>query len=116
MNKYTIYCTEEQTRKAFELGAPLEEAKSLIDAQDRKHLMLENNRGGFYLPYIPTTAQMIGWLEEQGVLVDVEMRTGIAYVYDRKNKVHVKTITIHSRKEGTFVAIDTALEYLENKK
>lgn len=24
MNKYTIYCTAEQTRKALELGAPIE--------------------------------------------------------------------------------------------
>lgn len=114
MNRYTIYCTEEQTKKALELGAPI-----LVTPEEFYETLPHFNMnicGENASVVLPTAEEMINWLEVQGVLVDVEMRTGIAYVYDRKNKVYVKTINIHSRNEGTFVAIDVALDYLIEKK
>lgn len=67
MNKYTIRCTEEQTRKALELGAPLQ--TMIYRFKDySKDLFVEEGKDYF----IPTTDQMIGWLEEQGILVLVE--------------------------------------------
>lgn len=43
MNEYTIYCTQEQTLKAIELGASIEGI------------------------FIPTAEQMLGWLRSQGM-------------------------------------------------
>lgn len=103
MDRYIIYCTETQIKKAIELEAPIEYTQErLIDS--------------CFKPVIPTAEQMIGWLEEQEILIDVEMRTGITYVYDRLNKVFIKSIKIPSRPEAIRAAIDVALNYLTNNK
>ena len=62
MEQYTIYCTEAQTKKAWELGAPIEYAK-VIDAIKGKIIRIPQDTGGFYI--WPTAEQMFGWLEEQ---------------------------------------------------
>lgn len=111
MEQYTIPCTEEQATKAFELGANIIKVEEDFNAVPTCYVDKSDD-----LYEIPTAEQMIGWLEEQGILIDVEMRTGIAYVYDRKNKVYVKTITIPTRKEATLAAIDAALDYLSKNK
>lgn len=49
MEQYTIYCSDEQTKKALELGAPLE-------------YHCPNERESVY--HRPTAEQMLGWLEE----------------------------------------------------
>lgn len=46
MEEYTIYCTEEQTKRALELGAPI---KMFLDGMDN-----------------PTAEQMIGFILESG--------------------------------------------------
>lgn len=35
MNRYTIYCTEEQTKKAMELGAPIEICDTEVDIENK---------------------------------------------------------------------------------
>lgn len=60
MNRYTIHCTESQTRKAFGLGAPIEYAK-VVDAINGNSIRIPEENGELYL--VPTADQMIGWLE-----------------------------------------------------
>lgn len=98
MSNYSLYCTEAQTKKAHELGAPL-------------------NTWGFARELvIPTAEQMVNWLEEQGfsfyILKDYLWREEVQYGY---NWYHNKGNLV-SRKEATLAAIDAALEYLSNNK
>lgn len=100
---YTIYCTEEQTNKALELGAPL------------------NTWGFAREPVIPTAEQMVGWLEEQEGVYDIHLlRTADG---EWKYDVTTKCVSDNrmygrcsSRKVATLAAIDAVLEYLTNKK
>ena len=118
MDRYTIYCTEAQTKKALELGAPIKTYKPII---------INSKAGGsFTTPTIETVTaeQMIGWLEEQRLGIDV---TSDNYGYEWSvwvKKEHSRTLSfvaenqdyIDSRKEATLAAIDAALDYLSNKK
>lgn len=106
MNRYTIHCTEQQTRKALELGAPI----------NKVCLALTDN----WRDETPTAEQMIGWLNEQGVQitthVDVfgEWKT---YLYKTSSVgIIAESEWSKSRKETIIVAIDEALKYLENLK
>lgn len=105
MKHYTIYCTPEQTKKALELGAPIERD----GYEDRPYVYID----GAYL--IPTTEQMIGWLEGQGIHVDIcyESDNRFYYVFDFDDFV---SDFYPTRKEATLAAIDAALGYLINKK
>lgn len=114
MNRYSIYCTEAQTKKALELGAPIEYAQ-IKDVPNT----LEVN--GILYRY-PTTDQMIGWLEEQGLAIDI-IRDNTCYRssvwrndspddgwdFYKENEVEK-----FSRGEVTLAAIDVALEYLSS--
>lgn len=59
MNKYTIRCTSEQTKKALELGASIKHSNLYFEGSN----LLEPGR--ILYAVIPTSEQMIGWLEEQ---------------------------------------------------
>lgn len=118
MNKYTIYCTEEQTRKALELGAPIVITPML------NILRNEMGKAGYILDssmyWFPTTEQMIGWLEEKGLQIDADWSWAgqiTTYVWDKAEHKHVYTSNANSRQEATLAVIDAALDYLiENKK
>lgn len=98
---YTILCTQEQTIKAIELGAPIEGI------------------------FIPTAEQMIGWLEEKGLIFNIVKVTGLFNkaswygfkIISRRGYTEYNVVQHHSRPEATLAAIDAALDYLiENKK
>lgn len=95
MNRYTIYCTQAQAAKALELGAPIE----------------------YYLKGIfkvPTAEQMTGWLEEQGIFVEVSK----SFIADYQSLVHDANTNVFydeyflSHKEAILAAIEAALDYL----
>lgn len=119
MERYTIYCTEEQTKKALELGAPLEQVYYNVvtkDALARYNLVLIG--GKEYK--IPTAEEMIGWLEEQESILAIEIdrdNTNEVWMYlvytDNKEVDEWKSL-FFSRKEATLAAIDAALEYLSS--
>lgn len=74
MNDYTIYCTEDQTKKALELGAPIElwseyHKKQEHDFKLDTPIPCKQFTNGYCVASCPTAEQMIGWLEEQGVWV-----------------------------------------------
>lgn len=103
MEQFTIYCTEEQCKKAELLGAPIEKVS---------HSLGE--------PFKPecTSEQMIGFLATKGVFV------GVAWDYINKkweSYTHVKNKMIGcddyaSREEATHAAIDEALDYLKSRR
>lgn len=119
MNKYTIYCSPEQTRKALELGAPI----LLVPEEfytEEKHFRMEIE-GENASVILPTTQQMIGWLEEQGVIdyyINRDMYDELNYLdtygffvdFGKKNRL--VGYGFSTRKEATLASIDKALEYL----
>ena len=121
MEKFTIYCTEEQTKKAYELGAPIGVHPfdaSIIKPNEKlslfQHLVCIDEK--YY--FLPTAEQMIGWLEEQYVRVYVQPYTDEC---DKRFKGKIHTVgelivkDSKSRKEATLAAIDAALNYLTKK-
>lgn len=99
MKQYTIDCTEEQTKKAIKLNAPI------------------STWGFAREPVIPTAEQMLGWLEEI-----MGISTFHINYYPVPKKYGYLIIAIdcvletgwlfNSRKEATLAAIDAALDYL----
>lgn len=126
MNRYTIHCTPEQTKRALELGAPINTVKS----RRTKDTVLSNDVIEYddnFFTYVvsPTAEQIIGWLEEQEDIKEVAIYRyylcGELYwtcdVYKEDGDYAVNCISNYaSRKEATLAAIDAALEYLENLK
>lgn len=112
MDRYTIHCTEEQTRKAFNLGAPLE-----IGDDKGTILCRYQNYHTYKTCVIPTASQMIGWLEEQRLFIHIDYDF---HVNDKPYKCEMcllNGLTRHcgwftSREEATIAAIDAALNHL----
>lgn len=115
MNRYVIRCTEQQTRKAFRLGAPIEILPNYTEFRGFPFVKCQD---GNERPCVPPTAeQMIGWLEEQGILIDIDTewnKSVLVYVWDCENKSLINNVFHGSRKEATLAAIDAALDYLIN--
>lgn len=129
MHRYTIYCTPEQIKKALKLGAPIS-GSLIVNGVTYKldKCYLANDM--VYI--IPTTEQMIGWLEEQGILIDINPIDGLHFYWILRTKElddgsgkymwesQYTTPEIDGEydtpKEATLAAIDAALEYLESLK
>lgn len=123
MEEYTIYCTEEQTKKALELGAQIKTnwiPEYLLFAIDKPKVKINNE---WFSLKIPTAEQMIGWLEdgkfreinvqEFGNFWEYNLYTYSGNTISRKGNY---TGNYTSRPEATLDAIDAALEYLEGQK
>lgn len=117
MYKYTIPCTPEQTKKALELGAPLEHntyaENDFIEAPMKKFPTVKTRL------VIPTAEEMIGWLEEQIDNIDVIKDTDGTWnylFYPTNSSKHEIGSKYTSRKEATLAAIDAALACLTNNK
>lgn len=124
MNKYTIYCTAEQTRKALELGAPIEleiEYPVNLDTLERSpYPDIKMGEDGEPILIIPTAEQMIGWLEGQKgiryISIDNYFKYGWNYTIFPWTGKSIEQDEFNSREEATLAAIDSALEYLINNK
>lgn len=123
MNRYNIYCTEAQTKKAFELGAPIIILPNYAEFKGFPFVRCQN--GNEYPCQIPTAEQMLGCLEEQYLSVDVFMcksvfPEGIVWCMhisdENKHETILLTHNDNSRKEATLAAIDAALDYLSKNK
>lgn len=122
MNKYKIPCTEEQTKKALELGYPVEVLYDKVDYQQKVPTI---SIKGEYLTwdyFIPTAEEIIGWLEEQGVLVLVEPSQDKfygAYSLKREDGCWLNRVFLDglyaSRREAILATIDAVLDYLKSK-
>lgn len=120
MNKYRIYCTEEQTKKALELGAPIIKATYQNKEPHVGVLVKLINKETIYDYICPSAEEMIGWLEEQGVSVEITMASRNIGYYSL-NRIDNKGSfdftgrceeTYSSRKEATLAAIDAALDFI----
>ena len=127
MNKYTIYCTEEQTKKAYELGAPIE-VYNHFDSDDIREADIFYKDKFIELPdgrliERITAEQMIGWLEEKGVWIHFckpnQRPTRLSFSISNINEPFRRVFVggeYNSREEATLAAIDAALDYLSKKK
>lgn len=119
MIRYSIALTDEQTKRAYRLGAPIE---LYCTSEWTFHLpKLVCNDGIERHFTTPTAEMMIGWLNTFDLNVSVfgsELRGGFYSCFHYG--ICVKEILADkkkfvSRKEATLAAIDAALEYLEKK-
>lgn len=119
MQDYELRCTAEQTRRAYELGAPLEEQCIGNNNVDLDSISVSNGYGGSIYLIIPTTQQMMGWLREQGVnayaaFEGVNMYLPICFVGDSVYQEDIAQYLIYKKPEqAELAAIDAALDYLE---
>ena len=118
MEQYRILCSPKQTKKAIELGAPIEHAR-VIDTINGHSIQIPEETGDFYL--VPTAEQMIGWLEEKGIMLNIATNPFDEFkiIVSKAGGYFDNIADIEwneSRKEATLAAIDAALEYLSNNK
>lgn len=123
ISDYTIFCTEAQTKKALELGAPIENYNYTFG---NKETCTYLGKDYTKLPALdwfaqqPTAEQMCGWLEGQGAIKVIAINNSknldwSFHITTKDNEVFA-SIGYKSRKEATHAAIDEALEYLENNR
>lgn len=114
MEKYTIYCTKGQTKKALELGASIEHSSICYEGYD----IIGYSKDYVSQVYgiIPTAEQMLGWLRSQGFrfrIKDLEESTHWEVTMDG----WIADGELSTPKEAILAAIDAALDYLiRNKK
>lgn len=116
MKQYTIYCTEEQARRAYKLGAPLQKVN--VETNNETPVVNFTLNGYMYSFEIPTTQQMIGWLKTKNIYV------ALNHISDGYSS-WLKTIDTNEvinnlgycsdEKIAILNGIDAALDYLEKK-
>jgi len=113
MKNYINYCTEEQTKKAFKLGAPIKHETELHSYCEPWSEFEEYYIKDTETLIKPTTQQMIGWLEEKDQTIEVCRLTfgGDWAVFI--NNIQEVGKYFNSRKEAELYGIDSALIYLE---
>lgn len=120
MEEYSIYCTEEQTSKALELGAPIE-LRSEYYKPTENDFKLENPiacssfTNGYHYAKCPTTEQMIAWLDSQGWVVEYSrLYHGNPLWAIFVDDVQVVGKYYETRTDAIRAAIDFALNKLSN--
>lgn len=115
MDSYAIYCTEEQTKKALELGAKIEIQEYCPPGEIEPNWFHDKDK----CYHIPTAEQIVGWLEELTDIMVISINMDIFgtwfYCVETEHN-YFENNRFKSRKEATLAAIDATLEYLEKKK
>lgn len=132
MFRYSIYCTEEQTRKAVGLGVPIKTFSQSFADEYRTSIIYdkycsippikrEDCEDEIYAD-IPTAEQMNRWLESQGIRLHIfpiyrehDFRVGYKFSCEEIER-NMNSNIYDCYKEAILAAIDAALEYLENQK
>lgn len=122
MNRYTIYCTPEQIKRALELGAPI--YTTTVHWYNHPHeytyWVEVDIQGNHYAAKKHTAEQMIGWIESLPQIHHISVwrkcvRWAYTFYYVQDGSIERCDIeSSGNRKEATLAAIDAALEYLEN--
>ncbi len=104
LTDYTIYCTNEQVQRLKKLNAPL--APYSDDKRDK------------YYKKRPTAEQVIGWLRERGICIDIynkkgEVWYGVGKEIDSINSIMISRENVYST--AILEAINSALDYLETQ-
>lgn len=100
MDDYTIFCTEEQAKKALVLGAPI--------IKEERFSPVNWNSGLIN----PTAEQMIGWLQGQKIGISIKEGLDSWFYLITENKKDIVQWEKPTRREATLAAIDAALDYL----
>lgn len=132
MEKYTIYCTPEQTKKALALGAPIDSfgsegvSRDLVTKATEEGQLdeVEKELNDYHATIIgelaycmPSAEQMIMWLEELLPLgMDICIQSNLLRHWNYFLGVKNGNQCLNSRPKATIAAIDAALEYLTNNK
>lgn len=107
MNRFTISCTAEQTKKALDLGAPIKTSRNRFD-EDVSPIYQEGEE--WLYAVIPTAEQMIGWLKTKGMKFYFNDITSLYQIV-----ADTKIIAQGCYVSKELAAIDAALEYLKSK-
>lgn len=126
LQNYTVYCTKEQTNKAYRLGVPMTICKftNCDIAGIKKEIskmntqaVVDYQKDRLIAAIIPTAEQMMHYLREEKLICLQIM----GYIPDKNVRIHVVTIdNVSDKIEGDYKtaitkAIDWALDYLKNK-
>lgn len=121
MEQYTIYCTEEQTRRAWLLDAPFKYCCGK-ELPDHKYICTTPLLSHTEVIEVPTTQQMIGWLREeyniQAFVSTLAGNTASVFVKNEFTMFNVNDDDEMPKRFDTYeqaelAAIDAALDYLE---
>lgn len=126
MNRYEIRCTPEQTRKALELGAPIEfemEWPFNSDTFERSpYPEIKMDKDGEPSLINPTAEQMLGFFRSKNIHIVIQkdiIDNWSAYGHEISPiefTVFDRLTGYKSYEEATIAAIDAALEYLTDNK
>lgn len=111
MKEFTIPCSEEQTRRALTLGAPIE-SQEFTGGELETDWFAEGDK----CYHIPTSEQMMEWLRTKGVRFYIaEFETSfywnVTLDRGRDNKEHEWGARAIEYREAAKQAIDAALEF-----
>lgn len=140
MKEFNIYCTESQTRKALELGAPIEifgseemsrdlikKAKEYDQLDYLEKELNENDHATIIgeLAYCkPTSEQICGWLRKRGLSIEIISKKFGDYTKLWRSMLweipsvdkNKDVIESNDYNEAMHAAIDAAFDYLTNIK
>ena len=112
MDKFTQYCTTEQTKAALLLNAPIESEEWSRNYPLPRYWFGDEKTMRCY--HIPTMEQMLGWLEQQGILVSVHYSIDESCtVCATKGLDSIYKSDYMSRNRALLGCIDKSLEYLK---
>lgn len=118
MKQYTTYCTEEQTCKAFEIGAPIDMVGNDGASGNERTVVI-----GEDVYIVPTAEQMQNWIiEKMGITtwhIDFFKYYETYGYWLIGNGVSISSGAFDScktREEAMMMAIDAALECLKERK
>lgn len=112
MDKFTQYCTTEQTKAALLLNAPIESEEWNRNYPLTRYWFGDEKTMHCY--HIPTIEQMLGWLEQQGFLVSMHYSIdGYCNVCATKGFNRIYESGYMSKNRALLCCIDNLLEYLK---
>ena len=112
MDKFTQYCTTEQTKAALLLNAPIESEEWNRNYPLPRYWFGDEKTMRCY--HIPAMEQMLGWLEQQGILVSVHYSIDESCtVCATKGLDRIYKSDYMSRNRALLCCIDKSLEYLK---
>lgn len=113
MNRYEIRCTAAQTKKALELGAPIEYVDRFNENLPCELIEFTDTNGKKKSAefVIPTAEQMIGFLRNKGIRFHFDDITNFWRIV-----FNLEIIAKGYSETKELDAIDKALEYLTNNK
>ena len=126
MKRYTIYCTEEQTKKALYLGAPIDNCPIMFAPEGIPKYERQLRDGRWIAFPCPTAEQMMGWLMDKLQITTWHINyfpTAEKYGYtiiardvviEQGRRALTKDL-YDSHNKATLAAIDVVLDYLSNK-